>query len=168
MRILFLADIPSLLLCAVLWFLIQAGVAVFCFMLPIRVFNPHIFPFRSFALEDGGRIYDRLFKVKKWKHLLPDGGAIAKRGYAKRNLTDYSESNLELFLIESCRGEMTHWLPIFLFWVFGFIVPPYALWYMLIYALVANLPCIIVQRYNRPRILKILVKISLMEGSTDS
>lgn len=71
-------------------------------------------------------------------------------------------------LIESCRGEMTHWLPIFLFWVFGFIVPPYALVYMLIYALVANLPCIIVQRYNRPRILKILVKISLMEGSTDS
>jgi glycosyl-4,4'-diaponeurosporenoate acyltransferase len=31
--------------------------------------------------------------------------------------------------------------------------------YMLIYALLINLPCIIAQRYNRPRVAKVLAKI---------
>ena len=168
MRILFLSEIPSILLCIALWFVIQAGGAALCSMLPARIFHPQACPFRPFAFEDGGRIYDRLFKVKRWKHLLPDGGAMTKNGYAKRRLSDRSMTNLERFLIESCRGELTHWIPIFFFWVFGFFVPPFALWIMLIYALAANLPCILVQRYNRPRIMRVLGRSPLAEGSAES
>ncbi|MEA5061120.1 MAG: hypothetical protein VB015_01720 [Erysipelotrichaceae bacterium] len=60
------------------------------------------------------------------------------------------------FLIESARGELTHWLAILPFWVFGFFAPSYIIPIMLAYALIVNLPCIIVQRYNRPRIKKLL------------
>ncbi|MEN6550544.1 MAG: glycosyl-4,4'-diaponeurosporenoate acyltransferase, partial [Candidatus Cryosericum sp.] len=44
------------------------------------------------------------------------------------------------------------WLAIFPFWVFWFFTPPTVPWLMLGYALAVNLPCIVVQRYNRPRV----------------
>ena len=75
-----------------------------------------------------------------------------KRSYKKRNLTDYSEENLKRFLIETSRGELTHWLGILPFLVFGLFAPPFVIWIMLLYALIVNLPCIIAQRYNRPRV----------------
>ena len=55
--------------------------------------------------------------VRKWKKFLPDGVAISKDGYRKRNLTDYSQENLELFLEESCRAELTQELAIIPFWI---------------------------------------------------
>ena len=54
MRILFLSEIPSILLCIALWFVIQAGGAALCSMLPARIFHPQACPFRPFAFEDGG------------------------------------------------------------------------------------------------------------------
>ena len=103
------------------------------------------------------KLYEDIFKVKSWKQLLPDGGGLwKKRGYKKRHLEDLSEENLERFLLESCRAELTHWLVISLFWVFGFFLPASATGLMLIIALLGNLPCIIPQRYNRPRVLKLL------------
>ena len=38
----------------------------------------------------------------------------------QKKLTDFSERNLELFVIECCRGELTHLLAILAFWLFGF------------------------------------------------
>jgi glycosyl-4,4'-diaponeurosporenoate acyltransferase len=108
-----------------------------------------------------GRTYERLFHIRWWKHLLPDGAAAwKKRGFRKKKLESYSEENLHRFLIESARGELTHWLAIIPFWVFGFFAPAPAVPLMLLYALIVNLPCIIVQRYNRPRIKQILKKMS--------
>ena len=70
----------------------------------------------------------------------------------EKNLTDYSQENLKRFLIETSRGELVHWLGILPFWVFGLFAPPQIIWIMLAYALIVNLPCIIAQRYNRPRV----------------
>ena len=91
--------------------------------------------------------------------MLPDGGSIwGKKGFKKRQLADLSNENLNRFLTESARGELTHWLAIFPFWVFGFFAPPQVVWMMLVYALLINLPCIMAQRYNRPRIRRLLKK----------
>jgi len=81
---------------------------------------------------------------------------LKKRGFKKRSLENFSKENLNRFLIESSRGEMTHWLAIFPFWLFGFFTPPHAVWIMLAYALAVNMPCIIAQRYNRPRVKRLL------------
>lgn len=83
---------------------------------------------------------------------------MEKKGYKKRELDNFSEENLVRFLRESCRAELTHWLVILPFWVFGFFLTATETWVMLLYGLLANLPCIIVQRYNRPRFLKLLEK----------
>ncbi len=155
----YFSDGKTLLLCIVLWFVFQLSSALLCLYLPDRCFRPRSGFFRPKPFEKDGEIYEKLFKVKSWKQLLPDGGKLAgKRGYSKRYLKDFSEENLQRFLIESCRAEAGHWLAIFPFWVFGFFVPPRAVLYMLLYALLVNLPCIIAQRYNRPRILKLLEK----------
>ncbi len=157
MRIFFLPTGWTIVLCFVLWIVINFSAAYVCLYLPDKVFNPRSFFYRSHPFEKDGQIYEDIFRVKSWKQLLPDGGGLwKKRGYKKRHLQDFSEENLERFLIEACRGEMTHWLSILSFWIFGLFLPASSTWAMLIYALVANLPCIIAQRYNRPRILRLL------------
>lgn len=160
MRIIFLSDNWTIILCFLVWPVLQVGAALICFYMPNSYFSPNSFLFRTRKFEKDGRIYDSVFCVSHWKHLLPDGGAIfKKRGFRKKNLDSFSKDNLNRFLVESARGELTHWLAILPFWVFGFIAPVRVLWYMLAYALIINLPCIIAQRYNRPRVQKLLNKI---------
>lgn len=160
MQIIFLPRSWTILLCFFVWLLLQLGAALICIALPERLFSPNSFFFRVYRFEKSGIIYDKIFRVRGWKHLLPDGGTLwKKRGFRKKHLDNFSQENLNRFLIESARGELTHWLAILPFWVFGFFAPPEVLWYMLAYALLANLPCIIAQRYNRPRVQKLLKKI---------
>jgi len=155
MQVLFLPLPWTLALCFGGWFFIQSGAAWLCFRMPDLWFRPDHFPFRPTRWEAKGRLYAFL-RVHRWKRWLPDGAAAVKGGYRKKKLTDFSERNLERFVIESCRGELTHLLAILPFWVFGFIGPPAILWLMLAYALAVNVPCIIAQRYNRPRVLSLL------------
>ena len=157
MRLIFLSDELTIILCFVVWPVLQVGAALICLNLSDRYFSPESFFFRTRCFEKEGRIYDRIFRVSRWKHLLPDGGMIwKKRGFKKKKLDSFSEVNLNRFLVESARGEMTHWLAIFPFWVFWFFTPPIVPWIMLIYALMINIPCIIAQRYNRPRVHRLL------------
>lgn len=160
MRIIFLPESWTLILCFIVWPILQVGAALLCVNLPDRFFSPGRFFYRAHRFEKEGRIYNTLLRVSQWKHLLPDGAAVwKKRGYEKKRLTDFSRENLRKFLTESCRAEMTHWLAIFPFWVFWFFTPPIVPWIMLFYAVAVNLPCIIVQRYNRPRIERLLGKM---------
>lgn len=160
MQVIFLPSTWTILLCFIVWPVLQVGVALFCLNLPDRVYSPNSFFFRSHHFENDGRIYDKLFRVRRWKHLLPDGGMLwKKRGFKKKNLDSFSEKNLTRFLVESARGELTHWLAILPFWVFGFFAPSEIIWYMFLYSLLVNLPCIIAQRYNRPRVQRVLNRI---------
>ena len=157
MRLIELPSLWTLALCFAIWPILQVSTALFCLFLPDRFYRPGSFLFRLHRWENGGRIYERLFHVRRWKHLLPDGAsAWKKRGYQKKHIKNFSPVNLRRFWIESARGELTHWLAILPFWIFGFFVPPAVVALMLLYALAVNMPCIIVQRYNRPRIERIL------------
>ena len=157
MRVIFLSRTETIILCFFIWGFIQASATLICMKLPDRFFRPEAPFYRAHAFERNGEIYNRIFKVHRWKRFLPDGGAVWKKnGFRKRNLKDMTAENLKRFQIESARGEMTHWLAISLFWVFGFIAAAYVLWMMLAYALAVNLPCIIAQRYNRPRVNRLL------------
>ena len=125
MRLFYFSNVVTISLCFVLWPLFQAGSAVLCLNLPDSAFRPDAFFFCSHSWEKNGQLYETLFAVKRWKHLLPDGGAVwKKKGYQKKRLTDFSEQNLNRFLVESARGEFSHWLAILPFWVFGLFAPP--------------------------------------------
>ena len=111
--------------------------------------------FKPFKWEKNGRIWDQWFRIQSWKHYLPDSSSILKDAYNKKHLNHLNASALEKFIIETKRGEQTHWLsmlpaPLFFIWN-----PIWAGWVMVLYAVLANLPFIITQRYNRPRLVRL-------------
>lgn len=156
MRLFLPPDWLSIALPFLLWPALQLGAAALSRLSKGKRVSPRAWLFRSRRWEGGGSFYQGLFRVKAWKPLLPDGAAVSRKGYRKRRLSDFSPGNLERYLEESCRAELAHWLAIPPFILFGTFMPTQALPFMLLYALLVNLPCIVAQRYNRPRIEKIL------------
>ena len=105
--------------------------------------------------ERDGLSYRHWLAVRRWKRFLPDGGPLLG-GFSKRNLLLRDPKQVAQFLIETRRAEIAHWcmlacLPVFFLWN-----PPWARWVMTGYAMVANLPCIIAQRYNRVALGRVL------------
>lgn len=156
MRIIHLPPPGAILLCFILWALFQLLAVYICLRIPDRYFRPNSFLYKSHKWEADGEIYRRIFKVNRWKKYLPDGGKIMKNGYGKRKMQGFSRDHMEKFLTESCRGEAAHILAILPFWVFGLFSPGFVVPIMLVYSLAVNTPCIIAQRYNRPRIIKLM------------
>lgn len=121
--------------------------------------------FQSMTFENEGRIYNKL-KVKEWKGRVPDMSLILPRVMPpKRVSINDSSSTLELLLKETCIAEITHELLCFfgfactLIWrgLGGFCV---SVIYML-----GNLPYIIIQRYNRPKLRKLLSQVREKEDA---
>lgn len=119
-------------------------------------FHTGAFIYKERRWERQGRFYEEDLMVRKWKDLLPDWGGIFRGGFSKGALRSSSGDYLKRFAEETCRGEIVHWAamltgPVTLLWN-----PLWGAAVMTAYGVLANLPCIIVQRYNRIRILKLL------------
>jgi glycosyl-4,4'-diaponeurosporenoate acyltransferase len=142
----------------VLWPILQFAAFLSSSMIVDRFLTVNSIIFKPFRWEEQGEIYNRLFMIHRWKRYLPDG-AIGKRSFKKKKLESKSGDHLERFLVESCRAELSHWFAITPFWIFGFFAPIRVVPYMLLYALVVNIPCIMAQRYNRPRTIRVLKKM---------
>ena len=105
--------------------------------------------------ERGGRLYERA-GIRRWKDRLPEAGATFRGGRSKRALPGRSDDELRAFAAETRRAELVHWVipsitPVFVLWN-----PPALVGAMAVYAVVANLPCLFVQRYNRARVARVL------------
>ncbi|MEK4384375.1 glycosyl-4,4'-diaponeurosporenoate acyltransferase [Solibacillus sp. FSL W7-1464] len=140
----------------VAWLVLHFSISALCFKIPLRFFLKDLAFFRIAKWEEHGEIWNRLFLVKKWKKHLIDGSAIAKKSYNKSHLHGTKREDLLIFAAETKRAEMTHWLlilpaPLFFLWN-----PVWAGCINIVYALLANLPFILTQRYNRGRIENIL------------
>ncbi len=109
---------------------------------------------RAFELD--GRWYERRLAIKSWKRHLPEAGGLFKDGFSKRTLRSDSVDQLERFVRETRRAESTHWVllaagPLFFLW------NPWGLGLVMVaYGAVANLPCLVVQRYNRARLRRVV------------
>jgi glycosyl-4,4'-diaponeurosporenoate acyltransferase len=161
MRLIYLGTFWTITLDIFIWLVIHLGVVYVMTRFSNKVFNPPSWLFLPRSWEGEGRLYEKIFKIKKWKEYLPDGARVAKkRGFPKKRLQEKSPPYLDLFIRETCRAELTHWI-IFLF------APFFILWnkigvgfIMILYALIENLPLILAQRYNRLRLQKILIKVN--------
>jgi glycosyl-4,4'-diaponeurosporenoate acyltransferase len=136
------------------WPVIHLAVAKVFTRMPARWFRPENWLFRSRKWERDGRIYEKTAGVRRWKQLLPDGAPMLK-GFAKKKLASADRAYLVAFIRETCRGEAAHWVmlaaaPLFFFWN-----PIWADAVMCLYAIAANAPCIITQRYNRIRLRRV-------------
>jgi glycosyl-4,4'-diaponeurosporenoate acyltransferase len=109
---------------------------------------------RSF--EAGGRFYERRLRIQRWKGRLPEAGALFTGGFSKRSLRSRRRELLERFVAETRRAEWAHWLivagtPVTFLWNWWWVDVV-----MVLYAVAANGPCLVTQRYNRARLLRIL------------
>ena len=137
------------------WFVIHMSVSYIMTRRALISFKPDSWLYRQRGWERNGRTYERVFRLKSWKKKLPDGAAVFKNGFEKKRLKETNQSYLQDFLSETCRAELTHWI-VFLF---GFVFFIWNIWwvgiFMVIYATIVNIPCIITQRYNRIKLKRI-------------
>lgn len=114
-------------------------------------------PYKITRPEESGQLYQRYLAIRKWKRYLPEAGDMLDYGFNKRRLMSFDQGALHRYELETKRAEYTHWwllgigvVP--LLWVQGFLA-----WVVPLYALFANLPCLVVQRYNRARLQRVEV-----------
>jgi glycosyl-4,4'-diaponeurosporenoate acyltransferase len=111
---------------------------------------------RARRFEAGGRWYRRRLWIHRWKDRLPEAGGLFRGGVSKRHLPAYDVAGLQLFVRETRRAELAHWWalccgPLFVLWN-----PPLPAGLLISYGVLANLPFIVIQRYNRFRIQALL------------
>lgn len=141
----------AILLNAAAWLAIHLGVSYLSSRLPLSLFSGEGWLYRTRRWERDGRIYQSIFRIRAWKGLLPDGAALFRSGFRKKRLASRSPAYLSQFVQETCRAELCHWLvftvvPLFFLWN-----PWHVAMLMIPYALATNIPCVLAQRFNRPR-----------------
>ncbi len=128
-------------------------------MLPYKWFRSDRFPYKSFRFERDGRIYLRLH-INKWHNKVPDMSRIFPELMPSKKMTDDSTETLLTMIHETCIAEFVHWVLCFLGlytlhiwkgWV-GVLVT-------LAYIFIGNLPFCLIQRYNRPRFIKLMNRL---------
>ena len=129
------------------WPVIQFSFAWLFTRMPVTWFNPGA----GYTWEQGGRFYERWFCIKRWKDRLPDAARWFSGGFAKGTLAGKQADYLHRFIRETWRGELCHWCAIACAPVFFLWNPLGADLVMVAFAVAANLPCILAQRYNRQR-----------------
>jgi len=129
---------------------VHLGFALGALRRPASAFDPESPWYRERAWECGGGFYQRWFRVRSWKSRLPDGAAWLK-GMGKARLESTDKRYLQSFMVETCRGEWSHWWQLLV--ICGFVMwnPWPANVVIVCYAVISNLPCIINLRHVRIR-----------------
>ncbi len=122
----------------------------------LRRYSGLILPF---CWEDESPIYDRIIRVPLWKDTMPDLPRRLTGGFPKARLLSREAGYLRRFESEIRFAQIVHAacflsLPLFLLHRSG-----YRLWLVAGY-LIAHLPSLLIQRYNHPRFVRVLRKIS--------
>lgn len=112
--------------------------------------------FRTRKWEDGGKLYQKLFKVKSWKEHIPSISSFDKKNLSRDITVEY----VEIYLLESIRAELCHALITFLSIPIIVMSPGSYRFSIIVWTVSANMPCIIIQRFNRPRFEALARKIN--------
>ena len=139
------------------WAAAHAGTGYAVHRIDRRHFESDTWLTRIRPWEQSGRMY-RFLRVPRWKDRVPEAGALFAGGVSKRNLPGTSAPALRLLLAETRRAEWGHWscmlcAPLFALWN---PLPVAAI--MVAYGLAVNLPFIVIQRWNRLRLQRVLAR----------
>lgn len=141
----------------VAWGFFHLSIALLIMKVPDAHYEKWDAWYQPFSWEKNGDIWQDLFRVRNWKDHLPDASSFIDSAYDKRQISEVNAETLNKF-IETKRAEQSHWVqmlpaPLFFLWN-----PVWAGWLMIAYAFFMNIPFIIVQRYNRPRLERIYTR----------
>ena len=124
------------------------------------------FPFRPFGWEKSGKLYRKL-RVKKWKDRVPDASKKHKNMYEKKVNIQPDKENLRRLIQETCVAELVHYqlivlsLPVLKIW------PGPAGLIIFCLCVVGNLVFAIIQRYNRPRLIRALERLERIDSKKE-
>lgn len=121
-------------------------------LIPLDKFNYRNRIFRERKWEEHGALYQRLFKVKRWKDALPELGDFIPFIFSKRKIASLDRNYIKKFAAETCRAEICHWSIIFCMLVYCIFHMNLINVVILSVTILLNMPFIMIQRYNRPRI----------------
>lgn len=114
----------------------------------------------SHAWEKNGDFYQQFFDVKKWKDRLPEMGDNSPSQLRKNHMNNSDPMYLYIFILETVRAEMCHGLA----FIFGILTlmknnEVAGQFFLLLYIVLINIPFVIIQRFNRPRLEHLLERI---------
>ncbi len=159
MRIIELPTYLTIILDVFAWLFFHLVISKYSLKITDSFLSKNNLMFKVYSFEASGKVYEKLFFVKRWKDKLPDGTKILKEGFSKNKVDTKSLNYFQKFLLEVNRAELSHWLqmlPAPLFFLFNLPIIGYL---MILYAVLFNLPFIIIQRYNRPKLQRIINKL---------
>lgn len=126
--------------------------------IPKSWIDPDAFPYKSCQFEENGRFYEQ-FGVRKWQAKVLDMSKIFPKFIPHKKVEGDLYAALPMMIKETCIAELVHWL---------LVIPVFyclTLWEgaggVIIVALYefGNIPYIIIQRYNRPRLINTLKRM---------
>lgn len=155
MRVVELSDRWAVAVDIAVWIVVGVGVGYAFHRRPVSAFAVDGRLTRLRGFEADGTWYERRLAIKRWKDRLPEAGALFSGGFSKRDLRGRDAALFDRFVVETRRAELTHWwvlaaAPFFVLWN-----PPWLAGVMAGYAVAANGPCLLTQRYNRARLLRV-------------
>jgi len=105
--------------------------------------------------EDSGKLYDRRFKVSRWKDDSFDASKVFSNTASKSTGFARDPKVFAAAIQETCVAELIHWALVIAGFALLFVIR--STWRWLFWALytLSNLADIVIQRFNRPRLVKI-------------
>ncbi|WP_277631454.1 glycosyl-4,4'-diaponeurosporenoate acyltransferase [Atopococcus tabaci] len=155
MQIIHLSPFWTVIVDVCAWAFFHLVISFGMLKVPDRYFAQKKDWFQPKEWEEDGKVWQKWLSIQDWKRHLPDGTLFLKSGYDKSRLNGSDLETLEQFITETKRAEVTHWLSMLPAGLFFLWNPPGAGWVMVAYAVLFNLPFILSQRYNRPRLERI-------------
>ena len=143
------------------WYLISISVLSFFVgrALPKNWFHADWFPYRAFSFENDGKIYEKL-RIQKWQNRLPDMSRILPFMMPAKRITSASGEKMPRMIQETCVAEFIHCMNSLAGLYCIVICPEIAGWITsFFYATVLNFPFVLIQRYNRPRLVALCARL---------
>lgn len=141
-------------------YLILSGVLVFFIgrIIPRKWIKENKFPFKSYRFEKNGKIYEKL-RIKKWKLKILDASVVLHKIIPKliptKRLEKKQKEKIPTLIKESCVAETTHALSAVL-GLFCIKIWKKWGWIVSVVYFIWNIPYILIQRYNRPRLMAVM------------
>ena len=134
-------------------------------VMPKRWFKYDSPPFRELPFENGGNFYRKL-GIHRWQKRLPDMSRILPMTMpAKRITAHLTSEQAEIMVQETCIAEFIHVFLSVAALALPFLWPGGSgLLVYLAYFLLGNLPFILIQRFNRPKLRALLEKCRAAEA----
>ncbi len=94
--------------------------------------------------------------IRVWKPWIPDAGGALPGGVRKATLVRRDPQSLRRLLLETRRAELVHWLLLPGGLLTALWLPLAGVLVNVVFGLAFNLPCLLLQRYNRARLRRCL------------